>query len=300
MSAKVFINSHSGGVSAVGTEKVSSLIFHELKNTGVECAITTAGADTFDQFCVDAREADDTTMVIVAGGDGTLAMAASAFADTGIPVALLPGGTMNLIAHDLGIGGDIEKAISLLKDSRPLLIDVGMINGRAFLNNVVFGDYADVAEIREQIRDAKSLDERLGAISNIAQTLMSSAPAQYQLRLDDRDIKVDANVLMIANNVYSDAVDMRPRRKRLDRGRLAVYIADSQDGINLIARMIEVVRGEMNSSEAIEFIETKKCVVTGEGGPGLVAIDGEPVELEYPVELTLMPQSLTVLCPDLD
>ena len=111
MCVRVFINTHSGGVRAVGAEKISSLIFHELKSANFECEITTGGPPECSDFFEIAKNAEDTTMVIVAGGDGTIAFAAKELAHTGIPVALLPGGTMNLIAHDLRIGGDIEQAI---------------------------------------------------------------------------------------------------------------------------------------------------------------------------------------------
>ncbi len=298
MCVRVFINTHSGGVRAVGAEKISSLIFHELKSANFECEITTGGPPECSDFFEIAKNAEDTTMVIVAGGDGTIAFAAKELAHTGIPVALLPGGTMNLIAHDLRIGGDIEQAIKLLTDWRPRHIDIGMVNDRAFLNNIVFGDYADIAESREALRDAQTLEERLGAISDAAQTLMHSQPKSFELMIDGKTVPVDSNVLMIANNPYTNAIDMRPRRKRIDKGKLAIYIADSKDGVDLVARIIEVLRGEIESAGTIECIETTECVVRATQSPTLVAIDGEPMEFDSPVKVRILPRALSVLCPD--
>lgn len=298
MCVKIFINSHSGGVTAVGVEKVSSLIFHELKAAGLDCKITSAGAADFQEFAESCRADENVTMAVVAGGDGTMAMAAGAFVNTNISVALLPGGTMNLISHDLGIGGDLVKAIGMITDCRPRFIDVAYANGRPFLNNVVFGDYADVAEAREQVRDASNLQERLGAISEATQTLLNSASEKFVVRHGETVRSIDSNILMVANNRYTTAIDMRPRRRRIDSGKLAIYLADSKDGIDMIARMIEVVRGELGDAESIDCVEASDCSVTNGKDVDTIAIDGEPVEVEFPVQFRIQPRSLSVLCPD--
>lgn len=298
MCVRVFINTHSGGVRALGAEKISSLIFHELKAASLECEITTGGPSDAGAFYDKVKTADDTAMVVVAGGDGTMASAAKELAHTDIPVALLPGGTMNLIAHDLNIGGDIERAISCITEWRPRLIDIGMINDRAFLNNIVFGDYADIAEARETIRHSNTLEERLGAISEAAQTLMHSEPEKFDVTIGGETFQVRSNVLMIANNPYTTAIDMRPRRKRIDTGKLAIYIADSKDGVDLIARIIEVLRGELETTGSIECRETAECLVKPQHKPALIAIDGEPVEFEGAIKVRILPRALSVLCPD--
>lgn len=297
MTAKVFINARSGGVAAVGAEKISSLIFHALKAAEIDCRITTTEGDGIAEFCDRAKSEADTTIAIIAGGDGTLAAAAGEFAGADTPVFLLPGGTMNLIAHDLGVGGDMERAVALIADSRPRLIDVGMANGRAFLNNVVFGDYAQIAQYRERIREAASLNERIGAISEATETLLNSSPAHFNVTLDDRCVAIASNILMVSNNRYAGAVDMRPRRERLDGGKLAVYLAESAGGVDMIARMIEAVRGELERSEAVECLESRRCVVDNSAKTGLVAVDGEPQEFDFPVEITIKPRALAILCP---
>jgi diacylglycerol kinase family enzyme len=91
---------------------------------------------------------------------------------------------------------------------------------------------------------------------------------------------------------------MRPRRKRLDTGRLAVYLADSKDGVDMVARIIEVLRGEIKSAGTIECRETVECTVKSQQSPALVAVDGEPLELENPVKVRILPRALSVLCPD--
>ena len=205
---------------------------------------------------------------------------------------------MNLIAHDLCIGGDLEMAVRNVASCRPRRIDVATINGRAFLNNVVFGDYADMAEARETIRDAESMDERLGAISEATHTLINSAPRNFRIEHPQGVREIGSNILMISNNPYTHALDMRPRRKRLDTGKLAIYVAESHDGIDLIARMVEVMRGELGKSSAIERIDAESCIIHADCETILAAVDGEPMEMKTPVTISIKPRALTILRPE--
>ncbi|WP_375203307.1 diacylglycerol/lipid kinase family protein [Hyphococcus sp.] len=298
MCVYTFINVNSGGVQSIGPERASSILFHELKEAGLDCSMTLGGPADFDAFAQKAKNADDSSMVAIAGGDGTLAMAAAAFLNTQIPVLLLPGGTMNLIAHDLGIGGDLEMAVRNVAACRPRRIDVATINDRAFLNNVVFGDYAEMAEARETIRDAESMDERLGAISEATHTFMNSTPRNFRIEYPGGVREIGSNVLMVSNNPYTHAMDMRPRRKRLDSGKLTIYLAESQDGIDLIARLVEVMRGELGQSSAIEHVDAEYCVIHADSDTILAAVDGEPMEMKTPVHISIKPRALTILRPD--
>ncbi|WP_165793452.1 diacylglycerol/lipid kinase family protein [Hyphococcus luteus] len=298
MKASVFINTHSGSVEAAGADNVSSLIAARLEEAGLDADIACGDPGDFKEFCDCLKRPDDLAMAVIAGGDGTFAMAAEAFAHAPAPVAFLPAGTMNLITHDLGIDANLEDAIGDFLNWRPKKIDVGRINDRTFLNNVVFGDYAEVAEAREHLRQAPTLEERLGAISEAAYTLFHSAPARFELTVSGEVMKVRSNMLMIANNRYTGAVGMRPTRDRLDRGKLALYLADSRDGVDLVARVLEVLRGDIDASEAIDQREATQCVVRAEDDCVTVAVDGEPMALASPVEARIEPRALTVLCPE--
>ncbi len=297
MKVCVFINAHSGAVQAAGVDALIERLEESFERAGETADITCGEASEFGAFCDRANCPGETSMAVFAGGDGTFAMAAEAFSHTSIPVAFLPAGTMNLIAHDLGVGGDLGAAIDDLMNWRPRKIDVAWINDRAFLNNIVFGDYAEIAEARELLRSAPTLDERLGAISEAAHTLFHSTPARFRIADGAETIDVRSNMLMIANNLYSGAAGVRPTRDCLDRGKLAIYLAQSLDGADMIARLLEVLQGDLSSSETIEVRETERCVVRTEDNPVTVAIDGEPVEMTNPVEIRIEAGALTVLAP---
>lgn len=298
MHAHIFINAHSGAVQAAGADKLSARLTENLQQAGISAEVICGDAGDFKDFARNAVKAEQPAMAVVAGGDGTFAMAAEAFSNSGVPVAFLPGGTMNLVTHDLGIGGDLEKAVDDLANWRLQKIDVAWVNGRAFLNNIVFGDYAEIAEARELLRNAPSLDERLGAVAEAAHTLFHSHPVRFRVAFDGEMTEVRSNTLMIANNRYTGAAGMRPTRDRLDRGMLALYISESRDGADLVARVLEVLSGgDISTSDTMELHEAARCFVSTEESPVTVAVDGEPIELHSPVEIRIEPGALSVLCP---
>jgi diacylglycerol kinase (ATP) len=85
-------------------------------------------------------------LVIIAGGDGTVARVASRLRKRNIPLAILPIGTANNIARALGVNGDTEAIISQLRGARPKRLDIGVAHGpwgkRRFLESVGFGTLA--------------------------------------------------------------------------------------------------------------------------------------------------------------
>ena len=101
-----------------------------------------------------AREAVESgaMRVLVAGGDGTANAVAGALVGSAVTLGILPLGTLNHLAKDLGIPLTLEEAIDTAVHGEELLIDVGMVNGRAFLNNSSLGIYPHLVRHRDRQR----------------------------------------------------------------------------------------------------------------------------------------------------
>ena len=89
--------------------------------------------------------------VLVAGGDGTLASAASVLAGTSTALAVLPGGTLNHFARDHGIPTDLDQALEVAESGRVSAVDVGYVNDRLFLNTSSVGAYVRFVETRDRL-----------------------------------------------------------------------------------------------------------------------------------------------------
>ena len=87
----------------------------------------------------------------MAGGDGSLAAVAAVAVERDLPFVVVPFGTRNHFARDVGLDRDDPlAALARLRDGRERRIDIGRVNGRAFLNNVSLGHYARLVHRREQ------------------------------------------------------------------------------------------------------------------------------------------------------
>src|SRR5262249_39207144 len=88
--------------------------------------------------------------IVAGGGDGTINTVASIVVGTGIPLGLLPLGTLNHFAKDLGIPLTIDEAVGVVLGGRTIEVDVGEVNGKIFLNNSSLGLYPRIVRLRER------------------------------------------------------------------------------------------------------------------------------------------------------
>ena len=95
-------------------------------------------------------------LIVAGGGDGTVSTVAAALVDTGIALGVLPLGTLNHFAKDLGIPLDLDDAVAHDRRRPAAPVDVGEVNGRIFLNNSSLGLYPDI------VRDRERQQKRLG------------------------------------------------------------------------------------------------------------------------------------------
>lgn len=203
--------------------------------------------------------ASDAGVLGAAGGDGTLGAVAAVAVERDVPFFCVPVGTRNHFARDAGYDvDDPESALAVVGGGRERRVDVGYAGERLFLNNVSLGVYAHFVHRRE--RALAMLRRR-----RFETVLVDGAP-------------VTAPVVLVANNGYRLELRSLGARERLDEGLLHLYVAHG------ILRM----SWDERTTERVTL-----------GGPPRLrgAIDGEPVELETPVELRIAPRALRLLVP---
>ena len=216
--AVLFINLASGGGKAERARLVDLA-----RDRGIE-PVTIARGDRLEDL-VEGAAAGGADALGVAGGDGSLALVASAAAARGIPFVCVPAGTRNHFARDVGVDpNDLIGALDAFGAALERTIDLGYVNGRPFLNNVSLGIYGDAVQ-RGDYRDAK-----LRALLETAEEeALGSGSASAEVHLvDDRGCEHHSPaVVLVSNNPYalglrrawgtphgrgSDAVDVTPSR----------------------------------------------------------------------------------------
>ncbi|MGW7053549.1 diacylglycerol/lipid kinase family protein [Streptomyces sp. NPDC054887] len=232
--------------------------------------------------------AEGADLLGVAGGDGTQALVAEVAARHDLPFVVIPAGTRNHFALDLGLDReDPAAALEALTEGVELRVDLGYAADRVFVNNASFGTYASVVT-DPAYRDAKArttLRSLPGLLTgDNAPTLRARADGTYVDKLQ---------ALLVSNNSYGRAVDAtRPgRRARLDSGLLGVVCVR----VASTAQAARLVRGPR--SEGLVRLSAAEVVVETDTGTLPVGIDGEHVVLPSPVVCRSAPGALRVRVP---
>ncbi len=219
-----------------------------------------------------ARGADADALGM-AGGDGSLAPVAEVALERDLPFVVVPFGTRNHFARDLGLDrNDPVGSLDAFTAGRERRVDVGRVNGHTFLNNVSLGLYAQLVHRRESHRRRREALARLRALA-----LLARDRSTLGISVDGE--RVETHVALVANNDYQLDLFSLGERQRLDEGRLHLYIA----------------HGVLPSTWEERVAE--RFAIGSERGGLEVARDGEPTALETPLEFTIEPRALRVLLP---
>ncbi|MFF9504731.1 diacylglycerol/lipid kinase family protein [Streptomyces sp. NPDC014656] len=239
-----------------------------------------------------AREAvaDGADLLGVAGGDGTQALVAAVAAEHGLPFLVVSAGTRNHFAMDLGLDrDDPARCLDALTDGEELRVDLGDVSGRAFVNTVSFGVYADVVQ-RPEYRD----DKAGTALSLMPDLLLGDGVRRLDSLVDGEPLD-DQQALLVSNNPYfsPDELSGAGRRPRLDDGELGVLgirVEDAGQAAEL------AVRGSQSSGLTVLSAHRVEVTVTGQAEIP-VAVDGEALRMPTPVVCTLRAGALRVQVP---
>jgi len=222
-----------------------------------------------------------------AGGDGTQALVAGVAAEHGIPFMVIAAGTRNHFALDLGLDRDNPAAcLDALSDGVELRVDLGVIGGRTFVNNVSFGAYAEIVETPAYRGD--KLNTTLNMLPDL---LQGHRGIPFVARVDDVEIKAP-QALLVANNPYGTGdIAGLGRRARLDRGMLGVVGVR----VNSARQAVGLLRGA--HAPGLNVLNAEKVEITADTPQVPVGIDGEAVLMLTPVECAIRPAALRVRVP---
>ncbi|MFG2755143.1 diacylglycerol/lipid kinase family protein [Streptomyces wuyuanensis] len=231
--------------------------------------------------------ADGADLLGVAGGDGTQALVAGVAAERGVPFVVVPAGTRNHFALDLGLDrDDPSRALGALTDGVDLTVDLGTVGDRVFVNNASFGAYALVVQ-----SDAYRDDKVGTALQLFPDVLTHRAGPRLTVRAGRTTI-ASPQAVLVSNNPYraGDRASVA-RRDRLDRGVLGVVSVTVESA----AQAAGLLRGER--SPGFTVLTADEVVVDADAPEVQVGVDGEAVTMPVPVRCAVRPGALRVRVP---
>ncbi len=235
------------------------------------------------------------TIVVAAGGDGTINAVASAVVGTDVALGVLPLGTLNHFAKDLRIPLELEQAVSNVFSGERVSIDVGEVNGRIFLNNSSIGLYPWFVQQRDDLQN-RGYGKWMASLPAMLAVAKRRSRLYVRLLVDERHERArETPFAFVGNNKYEITGLRLGERTQLDSGQLWVCRAPRAGLMKLTGLLLKSLAGfeprELDTLEAQEvWIETPLKRVS-------VAIDGEVTELDSPLHYVSRPRALNVIVP---
>lgn len=234
----------------------------------------------------------------VAGGDGTIIYVASLLLSRNIPLGILPCGTMNLLARDLGISLDVKQAISQLVEAEPVFIDKGRANALSFLNICNIGISTHFTRLREKFRHRSIWIRWPSLLWYMVRSVFIYPGMVVELKINGETHKFKTRSVSISANPLDRNSILFPSRKHLDQGKLGFYIAQDRSIWTLPVLMIKLLMGNWSYDEDLTQFSAAEAVIVPKHRRKLkVMIDGELYRLKKPLTFTIQPKSIKVLRP---
>jgi YegS/Rv2252/BmrU family lipid kinase len=276
--------------------RIFNNLFHQA-NIDWDLVIT---KERCDGICLAEKAINDDVDIVAAyGGDGTVMEVASGLQGTGIPMAILPGGTGNILSIELGIPQNLQEACTLItrpEKSRLRSVDLGITNDQtvpAFALRAGVGLEAAMLEGTD-----RELKERYGIFAYImgaTQALRNIKEAQYHLVLDGKAVECSGLTCLIANAGYFGVpgLVLDPKVK-IDDGLLDVFVLRKMDLAQLFSLAATIVGGNELKDPALHWQVQS------------VSIESDPIQStqadgemwgQSPIEIKVKKDALQVLVP---
>ncbi|MEA2346607.1 MAG: hypothetical protein QOG62_394 [Thermoleophilaceae bacterium] len=226
----------------------------------------------------------------VAGGDGSAAAGAHAALASGVPLLVVPAGTLNHLARDLRIQTRSD-ALEAYRDGEAVAIDVGEVDGRVFVNTLTFGAYPAMIERRER------LQSRIGrwAAHAVAVLWAISAAEPLALEIDGRRRRV---WMGFVGNCHHDPKGFAPAwRPRLDDGLLDLRLLHADRPFARARLVLSILAGRLTRSAAYEHYDLEKISIESGEAELALTLDGDPATVSGSFEITKRRCELVVFAP---
>ena len=266
-----------------GSDELARMLASELPGARI-VPVDDAGLDA-----AFARAATAPVLGIV-GGDGSVNAAGARALETARPLAVFPGGTLNHFARDLGVG-DASDAIEAARRGGLVRVDVGLIDGKPFLNTASFGSYAEFVDVRERF------ERRVGkwAAAFIAAAVVLWRAEPMSVELDGKRYSVW--MIFIGNCEYQPP-DLAPvSRLRLDDGLFDVRYVDGSVPRSRIRLLGALASRRLSRSKVYNRRLVRSLDIRSLDGPLRLARDGETFDGGHDVRVEKHRDQLRVFAP---
>jgi diacylglycerol kinase family enzyme len=240
---------------------------------------------------------DDIDAIIAGGGDGTISTAAGIAWRAGVPLGVIPAGTMNLFARSLKLPLDIWAVLETLAQGDIRECDIGSADGQAFVHQFSAGMHARMVRYRNTL----SYRTRVGKIAANVRASVGVVldPPQFEVEfeVEGRREKRLTSAISVSNNPFGENALMFS--EDLTTGHLGIYIAEPLKPTTAARLAFDIMRGKLKENQAITEMQARAVELHFPRvyKTANYVLDGELVPLGRDISIRLHPGELKVIVP---
>lgn len=244
------------------------------------------------------QQADLRGVVVAAGGDGTLNAVAKRLMHTNIPMGVIPLGTFNYVARVLDIPIDVFSAAEVIATGKFREVHVATINDQIYLNNASLGLYPLFIKKRELYNQHFGRFPLNAYTSGLDVLLREHKSLKLSINVDGQKYPVATPLIFFGNNQLQ-LCDMKLRiAECAANGKLAGVVVAKSDRFSLLKMLLKLIQGKIEQTPDVYTFCAENITVGCKKDKVTVAIDGELMELETPLNFSVQKSSLKVMVPN--
>jgi diacylglycerol kinase family enzyme len=294
--AKITVLLNRGGGAIAANPRIADKVAEAMKGAGVDAEIELIDGGECEARCRAIAERGD-ALLVIGGGDGTISTAASVLAGTETLLGILPLGTLNHFARDLGLPHKLEEAAALIAAQSERRVDVAQMNVRIFINNSAIGLYPLMVVDRDLQRQRLGRSKRLAMVVASLRTLARFAHQRLTLTVNRQKARVDTPLLFVGNNDYRLDLGAPGRRESLEDGQLYVLVMRNKTRAGFLAASVRALLNRVRRDDMVRLESVKRLRVDSRRRQLVISLDGEVVRVEPPLDYKIRKKALRVIAP---
>lgn len=239
-------------------------------------------------------------IVIAGGGDGTISAVAGGLAGSDRPMGILPFGTLNHFARDLGIPLKLQEAVRCIAAGNIRAVDVGEVNGRIFINNSSIGLYPQIVQKRDRQMQRLGRGKWLAMLMAAVAVFRRFPIVQVRITTGEQTLHRTSPFVMIGNNRYNMNLLSLGERTRLDQGELSLYFANRTGRFGMLRLALRAMLGRLNQAKDFDLLHLPEVWIETSKKTLRVSADGEITRMTPPLHYRIRPGALKVLAPPIN
>ena len=293
---EIILNATAGSGGQEEARRTLAEIFGSAEHLDARISLAESGAEIVALARAAAADAD-VRIVVAGGGDGTVNAVASELVGTDKALGVLPLGTLNHFAKDLNVPLDLEGAAQNIVAGETVMVDVGEVNGRIFINNSSLGLYPSIVRHREKQQERLGRGKWFAALWATLEVFRRYPLFRVRLSVDGQELRRRTPFVFIGNNEYQMDTFNLGARSCLDAGHLSLHLTRDIGRWGLVRLAFSAICGRLREAKDFDALCAREVWIETRRKRLRVATDGEVTIMRSPLHYRVRPGALRVIAP---